>query len=208
MVWAIIIILCIAADQLTKAVAESSLKAIDSIPVIDGFFYIVLRVNKGAAWSFLADKSWGIYILSVVSLIASIIMIVMIYKSTNVKLKAALSFICAGAIGNLIDRFFYKGVTDFLDFHFGSYVFPTFNLADSLVVCGTIFLAIVILTDPTILNEKTNDKLPDLNEKTSEKLPDAPNPTADSKEENTEENTKDNTKDNTMDNKEENSIEN
>lgn len=168
MVWAIIIILCVAADQLSKAVAESSLQAVDSIPVIDGFFYLSYRVNRGAAWSFLADKSWGIYVLAAVSLIASVIMIVMIYKSTNNKMKAALSFICAGALGNLVDRVMYKGVTDFLDFHFGSYVFPTFNIADSLVVCGTIFLAIVLLTDPTILSDAPKNQIGQKEEKTIE----------------------------------------
>jgi lipoprotein signal peptidase len=40
-----------------------------------------------------------------------------------------------------------------LDFHFGSYVFPTFNVADSLVVCGSIFLTFVVLTDKNSMNE-------------------------------------------------------
>ena len=39
----------------------------DSIPVIDGFFYLVNRRNTGAAWSFLAGKVWGIYVLAAVS---------------------------------------------------------------------------------------------------------------------------------------------
>lgn len=160
MVWAIIIILCIAADQLTKAVVESSIQGMESIPVIDGFFYIIHRVNKGAAWSFLANKDWGIYLLAAISMIASILMIILIYKSSNVKLKAALSFICAGSIGNLIDRAFYKGVTDFLDFHFGSYVFPTFNVADMCIVCGTIFLGLVLIMDPSILGDNVKKKNP------------------------------------------------
>ncbi len=160
MVWAIIIILCVAADQLSKAVVESSLQAAGSIAVIDGFFYISRTVNKGAAWSFMANRSWGIYLLAGISFIASIIMIIMIVKTPNVKLKAALSFICAGALGNLVDRVLYKGVTDFIDLHFGSYIFPTFNIADSLVVCGTIFLAIVLLTDPSILANTPKAVLP------------------------------------------------
>ena len=46
---------------------------------------------------------------------------------------------CAGGIlGNLIDRLCHGYVIDFLDFHFGSYVYPTFNLADSGIVCGVI----------------------------------------------------------------------
>ncbi len=160
MVWAIIIILCVAADQLSKAVAESSLKGLGSIPVINGFFYLTHQDNTGAAWSFLADKEWGVYVLAGISFISSIIMIVLIYKIKNVKLKVAITFICAGAIGNMIDRIFYQKVTDFIELHFWSYIFPTFNVADSLITCGSIFLAIVILSDKTIMaNEPKSNKI-------------------------------------------------
>ena len=153
MVWAIIIVLCVCADQLSKAVVESSFQNVDSITVINGFFYLVSRSNRGAAWSFLSDKEWGIYLLVIISFFASIMMIILIYKSKNNKIKAALSFISAGSIGNLIDRAFFQKVTDFIDLHFGSYVFPTFNIADSLITCGTIFLIIMLLTDPAVLED-------------------------------------------------------
>ncbi|MHB1485289.1 MAG: signal peptidase II [Saccharofermentanales bacterium] len=155
MVWAIIIILCVGADQLTKAIVENSFQNVDSITVIDGFFYLVNRSNRGAAWSFLSDKEWGIYLLIAISSLASILMIILIYRSNNVKFKAAVTFICAGSIGNLIDRIFYHQVTDFIDLHFGSYVFPTFNVADSLVTCGTVFLIIVLLSDSSVLEDIT-----------------------------------------------------
>lgn len=154
MVWAIIIILCVAADQLSKAVAEGALKGSGSIPVIDGFLYLTHQENTGAAWSFLANKEWGVYVLGGISFISSIIMIILIYKIKNVKLKVAITFICAGAIGNMIDRIFYQKVTDFIELHFWSYIFPTFNVADSLITCGSIFLAIVILSDKTILSDE------------------------------------------------------
>ena len=153
MVWAIIIILCVAADQLSKAVVEGTLQVAGSISVIDGFFYISNTINKGAAWSFLANKDWGIYILAGISFIASILMIFLIYKLKNARLQVALAFICAGTIGNLIDRVLYKGVTDFIELHFWTYQFPTFNIADSLIVCGTIFLGIVIMLDKSILSD-------------------------------------------------------
>lgn len=153
MVWAIIIILCVGADQLSKAIVESSFQEVDSITVINGFFYLVSRANRGAAWSFLSNKDWGIYLLISISFLASIGMIFLIYRSGNTKFKAALSFICAGSIGNLIDRALYHQVTDFIDLHFGAYVFPTFNIADSLITCGTIFLIIMLLTDPAVLED-------------------------------------------------------
>jgi signal peptidase II len=61
-------------------------------------------------------------------------------------LRTAISFILGGAAGNLIDRIFRpQGVVDFLDFLIGSYHFPTFNVADSFVVIGTIVLAYYML---------------------------------------------------------------
>ena len=55
---------------------------------------------------------------------------------------AALALVFAGAAGNLVDRVrSARGVVDFLDFTFGTWHFPTFNVADSAVTCGAILLA-------------------------------------------------------------------
>ena len=68
------------------------------------------------------------------------------------RLRACLTMIIAGSIGNFIDRVRDLAVTDYLDFHFGNYVFPTFNLADMLVVCGTLLLCLLLLTDPSLID--------------------------------------------------------
>lgn len=153
MVWAIIIAFLVAIDQVSKYFIRDLIDRSDSIPVIDGFFNLVYRTNKGAAWSFLANKDWGIYVLASISLVASIIMVVLLFKSKNRKFKAVLTILCAGSIGNMIDRFLFRAVTDFIDLHFWDYVFPTFNIADSLVVCGTILLAFFVLFDHKFLSD-------------------------------------------------------
>jgi signal peptidase II len=151
MVWIIIIVLLSSADQLLKAVVRANVPATGQIPVIDGFFYIINRKNPGAAWSFLAEKPWGIYVLIGVSAVVTLVMLFILFKARKVALKSCLAVISAGSIGNLIDRIREGRVTDFLDFHFGSYVFPTFNLADSLIVCGTILLGVLLILDPDLL---------------------------------------------------------
>jgi signal peptidase II len=156
MVWTIILIILVLIDQVSKYATRTFIEVDGSITIINNFFYLTHRINKGAAWSFLAGQSWGIYVLASVSFIASVIMIYLIYKTPVTKLKIAITLICGGSIGNLIDRVVFRGVTDFLDFHFGSYVFPTFNVADSLVVCGSIFLAFVVITDAQAMNEISN----------------------------------------------------
>jgi signal peptidase II len=68
------------------------------------------------------------------------------YKYNNKLLRGSLSMVIGGALGNLIDRMFRSGgVVDFLDFQFGSYHFPSFNVADSFIVVGTIIMAYYLL---------------------------------------------------------------
>ncbi|NLB43548.1 MAG: signal peptidase II [Clostridiaceae bacterium] len=158
MVITIVIILLSAADQLIKALVRGNLTASDRIPVIDGFFYIIYRENRGAAWSFLAGPEWGIYILSGLSLIMTIVLALLLIRIRHTGLRVCLTMIISGSIGNLIDRVRLGAVTDYLDFHFGSYVFPTFNLADSLIVVGTALLCLLLLKTPHLIDLLIPDK--------------------------------------------------
>ncbi len=153
MVYTIIIIIMSLADQIIKAVVNRDIMPGERLVVIDGFFYLVNRKNPGAAWSFLAEPDWGIYFLSIVSAVITVFLLVAIYRISHKGLKLALSLITAGSIGNLVDRVRIGAVTDYLDFHFGRYVFPTFNLADSLIVIGTGLLIVLILTRHHLLDE-------------------------------------------------------
>lgn len=145
MVWTIIIVLGILIDQISKWFALKELAGQPPVPVIENFFYLDYYVNTGAAWSFLSNKSWGIYILSAISLIASVVFIYWLNKIKDRRLRLCLSLIIAGTIGNAIDRVFRGGVIDFVSLHFGNYAFPVFNIADSLLVIGIILLIIALL---------------------------------------------------------------
>jgi signal peptidase II len=145
MVWILIVILGAAADQLLKAMVSARIDPSASVPVIDGFFHLIHRFNTGAAWSLFDDQAWGRILLAAVSSVASLVMLYLIVTYPDKRIKTCLAFLCAGSIGNLIDRIRLGGVTDYLDFHFGTYVFPTFNLADSLIVCSSIALGLVVL---------------------------------------------------------------
>lgn len=57
-------------------------------------------------------------------------------------LSLALGLILAGTLGNFYDRVIFGGVRDFLDFHYGDWVWPTFNIADCCLVCGACALVI------------------------------------------------------------------
>lgn len=142
MIWALIIIAGFIFDRLTKIWVVDSIVG-NPITVINKFFYIRHLENEGAAFSILRGKT--ILLVTMVSIVSLVIFGVII-KNKNKFLRTTLSIILAGALGNLYDRIFNGGkVIDFLEFHFGSYAFPTFNLADCFVVVGTILLAIYVL---------------------------------------------------------------
>lgn len=141
MIWALIIILGFILDRVSKLWAVDAL-ADKPITVIDNFFYLRYLENKGAAFSILQGKT--VFLVIMTSLIAIAILFIII-KNKDKFLRTTLSLILCGALGNLYDRITKGSVTDFLDFHFGSYVFPTFNVADMFVVVGTILLAVYIL---------------------------------------------------------------
>lgn len=75
MVWILIIAALAVADQLIKSLVIRHLPGDTYKIVIDSFFYLVNRRNTGAAWSFLADQSWGIIVLSILSAIASLVLV-------------------------------------------------------------------------------------------------------------------------------------
>jgi signal peptidase II len=141
MIWALIIILGFILDRISKVWVIGTL-ADKPITIIDNFFYLRYLENKGAAFSILQGKT--IFLIVMTSLV-SLGMLFAIIKYKNKFLRISLALILSGALGNLYDRITKGSVTDFLDFHFGSYIFPTFNVADMLVVVGTILLAIDIL---------------------------------------------------------------
>lgn len=142
MSWVIIIVLIVVLDQATKFLVIKNIEFGSLIPVIDRFFYLTYYENKGAAWGVLQN---GRYFFIVLTIIVSVFIAYFLYRSDSRLLSLSLSFILGGAIGNFIDRVVKGSVADFLDFHFGSYNFPTFNVADSFVVVGTIFLACYLL---------------------------------------------------------------
>lgn len=138
-------------DQLTKYMIVSSFRLYTGWSIIDNFLSIYYTQNTGSAFSFLADKEWGIYVLSTFSSILAIVVLYFMIKSVRVGeylVACALTMLFAGAVGNLIDRFRLHYVVDFIRFDFGSYTFPIFNVADICAVVGTIMIIAILLFLP------------------------------------------------------------
>jgi len=128
-------------DQLTKSIIVKNLSVNQSIPVIKGIFHLSLVYNRGAAFGIL--KGQAIFLIFTAVIAVSLI-IITLKKSSGAKFSAekiSLSIILAGALGNLIDRFVFGYVIDFLDFR----IWPVFNVADSAITIGAIMLGWTIL---------------------------------------------------------------
>jgi signal peptidase II len=139
----------IATDQISKWVIIRSLPMFDAIPVIPGFFNITHIHNPGGAFGFMAAQ--GPTVRSLLFLVISSLAVTLLaffYAKTppsHTWLSVALLLIFGGAVGNMIDRFRFGEVVDFLDFFLGNHHWPAFNVADSAITIGTMILAYHLL---------------------------------------------------------------
>ncbi len=109
----------------------------NDIEVIPGFFYLIHVGNTGAAWSMFSGRSVTLALLATGTLLA----IYFWRHSLGLRHRVAqISFglLCGGIVGNLVDRMVHRHVIDFIDLHFGSYIYPTFNVADSGICIGVL----------------------------------------------------------------------
>lgn len=139
--WLGLALLLLIADQLTKLLILGSYQLGDAT-VVTGFFNIVRAHNSGAAFSFLASASgWQRWLFTAIGIAAALFMVWLLKSHAGQKLFSfALACILGGAVGNVVDRMQYGYVVDFLDFHWGNWHFPAFNVADSAITVGAICL--------------------------------------------------------------------
>lgn len=144
-------------DQLTKHLSVAYLEYLEVAPVTP-FFYLTLRFNEGAAFSFLAGAGgWQRWFFAVLAFVISLVLIVWvtrIYRQKgNTQEALALSLILGGAIGNLYDRVVLGHVVDFIVLHYQKYEWPAFNVADSAICIGAVLLILDMFK-----GRKTNDE--------------------------------------------------
>lgn len=131
----------IVADFASKAWVLSAFHLHESVAVTS-FFNLVLVMNPGASFSFLADAGgWQRWFFIVMALAISVWLVVLIrHHATEKLMPAALALVLGGALGNVIDRIRFGAVVDFLDFHVAGWHWPAFNVADSAITVGVVLL--------------------------------------------------------------------
>ena len=125
-------------DQGTKALALTT-PALESGVEVLPFLNLVRVLNDGVSFCMLGGfvPWWGLIALAGV-IVAWLL--IWLWRAPGRLTAAALGLIIGGALGNILDRVRYQAVPDFLDFHYGSYHWPSFNLADVTIFCGAALL--------------------------------------------------------------------
>jgi len=145
-------------DQITKLWIASRFALHETRPVISGFFNLVHVRNRGMAFGIMnrPGADWGFTLLLGATLAAIGLLLFWFYslKPKDRGLVLPLSLILGGAVGNLLDRIHTGEVIDFLDFYIGPYHWPAFNVADSAITVGTLWLAVKILFHSTRTEKK------------------------------------------------------
>ena len=141
---AVIIILGIALDQVTKYLATAKLKKQPNFVLWEGVFELDYLENTGSAFGMFQGQRWLLLIVGVIFM--ALIVFLMLRLPEGKKFTVThviLAFLVAGGVGNMIDRFSLGYVVDFFSFVLINY--PIFNVADIYVVCATIGLFIMFL---------------------------------------------------------------
>lgn len=149
-------LIAVVLDQVTKQAVVASMDLGQRIE-ITSFFNFTYVHNYGAAFSILYDAGgWQRYLLSAIAIGVSAVIIWWLKKSPKEQLllPVAFSFILGGAIGNVADRILHGYVIDFLDFYYGSYHWPAFNVADAAIFIG----AALLIIEMFINKEESNNE--------------------------------------------------
>ncbi len=144
--FSIIILVTFFLDRFTKNIIISDFS--ESSYYVNNFLNFDLIWNTGIGFGLLSFNS-DLYYNSITFLILVVIifLVIMSFKSDNYD-KIIFSIIIGGALGNFYDRIIFKAVPDFIDLHFKSFHWFTFNIADIFITVG---LALMLL------RKKNND---------------------------------------------------
>ena len=107
------------------------------LPIFD----VVMVWNRGVSFGFLsASDDFGRWALVVLNLIIVAVLIYWLKSAKNILLSGAIGLVIGGAFGNIYDRVKFGAVADFFQFHWESWYFAVFNVADSFIFIGAVLL--------------------------------------------------------------------
>lgn len=135
--YAVFFVFILAIDFFSK---QWALKTAQKAVVLNDYVSIETLMNRGISWGIFhhAEQPFFIALSVAISLLIVLLTGYTIFRFIKGQTIFAELLVVAGAAGNLIDRFLYNGVVDFISLHAGVLSFPVFNIADSAIVIGVI----------------------------------------------------------------------
>lgn len=133
-------VIAFAADQASKAFVLVNAETLAAGVNVAPSFNLVFHRNTGVTFGLLQGTPW--WALAIVATAVVLFLAISLVRSTAISEAVAYGMVIGGALGNILDRIRFGGVTDFLDFYIGTTHWPAFNLADVFVVCGVGLLLI------------------------------------------------------------------
>jgi len=112
-------------DQITKIIARIYLRPLYSVQILGDFFRLTYVENPGIAFGLRINNKVFFTVLSIIAVF--IIFYYLFLMKENPLLRFSFAMILGGAFGNLIDRFLFGRVVDFLDFEFFDVSIPQFS---------------------------------------------------------------------------------
>ena len=104
------------------------------------FFNLILVWNQGISVGVFGGGLMPPWLLGGVALAVALALVIWLRKAETRLLAATIGLVIGGALGNVVDRFRFGAVADFLDFHWAGYHWPAFNLADAAISVGVVIL--------------------------------------------------------------------
>lgn len=143
--WAILLILgCVSIDFYSKDYIKNQVLKKNENFIISNFLQLKKVWNSGVAFG-MFDFAGNKKVFFIIMPMILILIYMLIRNFSDNFLFWPLVLILSGAIGNLLDRFLFGAVFDFIDFHINDLHFPTFNFADSLISSGATFLMLYLI---------------------------------------------------------------
>ncbi|GAA6178377.1 MULTISPECIES: signal peptidase II [Sulfitobacter] len=133
-------VIAFAADQASKAFVLVNAETLAAGVNVAPSFNLVFHRNTGVTFGLLQGTPW--WALAIVATAVVLFLAISLVRATAISEAVAYGVVIGGALGNILDRIRFGGVTDFLDFYIGTTHWPAFNLADVFVVCGVGLLLI------------------------------------------------------------------
>jgi signal peptidase II len=133
----------VAFDQISKFLVRTNL-TIGQVMPEQGFFRITYATNTGGVFGLFTNQTFLISLVAIAG-IATILVLAWYAPLNKTPVRVCLALLLGGTVGNLIDRLALGSVVDFIDIGVGQYRWPTFNVADPVIVVSVVILVYYLL---------------------------------------------------------------